>query len=82
MAMMAVIVTATHRHSWGLSLVHCANAGSCPYQKSEQSVPKFASYLADCEVCGTNLTVLTGEGEFLHRIFLGIHLGVICIKST
>jgi hypothetical protein len=73
MAMMAVIVTATHRHAWDLSLVHCANAGSRPYQKSEQSVPKFPSYLTDCEVCGTNLTVSTGEGGFSHRIFLGRH---------
>ncbi|GFF89399.1 hypothetical protein IFM53868_05825 [Aspergillus udagawae] len=70
MAMMAVIVTATHRRSWGLSLVHCANAGSRPYQKSEQSVPKVPSYLTDCEVCGTNLTVLPGNGGFHTGSFL------------
>lgn len=78
---MAVIVTATYRHSRGLSLVHRANVGSRPYQKSEQSVPEFPSYLTDCEVCGTNLTELTGgKGGGLHGIFLGRHLEVICIQ--
>ena len=68
---MAVIVTATHRHSRGLSLVHRANVGSRPYQKSEQSVPEFPSYLTDCEVCGTNLTELKGEsGEVYTGSFL------------
>lgn len=78
---MAVIVTATHRHSRRLSHVHRANAGSRPYQKLEQSVPEFPSYLTDCEVCGTNLTELTGgKRGGLHGIFLGRHYEVICIQ--